>query len=226
MTTFQLAALLLTAVWLVLVVVHFRRSTVALIAGLLVIGAYTLAALLLRQVTPTQLGLGQPGSWLITVGWAVLGLGLVLVYSPLADRLASRWFKQPPTLETFRVIQQSKAKLITGILTAWALGGILEELVARGIVLGAVASLLKDWLGGPAAAGVAVFVAALGAGALHSYQGPRAVIIITQLSILFGILFVVCGHNLWAVILCHGLYDTIAFVRFALKKSKYSNPKG
>jgi hypothetical protein len=27
---------------------------------------------------------------------------------------------------------------------------------------------------------------------------------------------------LWAVMVCHGMYDTIAFVRFATKKSKYS----
>jgi len=39
----------------------------------------------------------------------------------------------------------------------------------------------------------------------------------------FGVLFVVSGYNLWTVMLCHGLYDTIAFVRFANKKSKYSD---
>ncbi len=57
---------------------------------------------------------------------------------------------------------------------------------------------------------------------MHLYQGLRAVIIVTQLSVLFGVLFVGSGYNLWAVILCHGLYDTIAFVRFANKKSNYS----
>jgi hypothetical protein len=44
----------------------------------------------------------------------------------------------------------------------------------------------------------------------------------SQLSVLFGLLFVVSGDNLWAVILCRGLYDTVAFVRFANKSSKYS----
>jgi len=50
------------------------------------------------------------------------------------------------------------------------------------------------------------------------YQGLRAAIIITQLSVLF----VVSGYNLWTVILCHGLYATIAFVRFARQESRYS----
>ena len=78
----------------------------------------------------------------------------------------------------------------------------------------------------PLAAGIAICIAALGAGLIHLYQGPRAALIITQLSVLFGVLFVVSGYNLWAVMLCHGLYDTIAFIRFAHKKSKYSDLDG
>jgi hypothetical protein len=47
-------------------------------------------------------------------------------------------------------------------------------------------------------------------------------VIVTQLSVLFGVLFVLSGCTLWAVVLCHGMYDTVAFVRFAFGKSKYS----
>jgi membrane protease YdiL (CAAX protease family) len=78
----------------------------------------------------------------------------------------------------------------------------------------------------PVASGFAIFVAALVAGLLHSYQGRRAMVIVTQLSVLFGVLFVLSGYNLWAVVLCHGMYDTVAFVRYAFGKSKYSRPNG
>jgi uncharacterized protein len=221
-TTFQLIALLLTAIWLLLVVIRFRRSGVVLIGGLGVIGAYTLAALIYGKVTPFELGLGRPAVWLSTIGFAVAGLGVLLAYSPLADRLATRWFARPPTLEAFGVLQKSKANLIAGIAAAWLLGGILEELIARGIVLKTLESLLINCLNAPLAVGLAICIAATGAGLMHFYQGARAMAIITQLSILLGILFVVSGYNLWAVMACHGLYDTIAFVRFATKRSKYS----
>jgi hypothetical protein len=79
-------------------------------------------------------------------------------------------------------------------------------------------------LGAPTAAAVAIVVAALGAGVIHLYQGLRAAIIITQLSVLFGLLFVLSGYDLWTVMLCHGLYDTVAFIRFAMRRSKYSKP--
>ena len=223
MTTFQQTALLLTVIWLVMVVVRFHRSNIVLIGGLFAIGAYTLAAFALGKVTPGELGLATDRSWLLTVGFALAGLVVMLAYSPLADWLASRLFAKPPTLEVFGGIQHSTVKLIAGIAAAWVLGGILEELIARGIVLQAIEVLVTPGLIPPVATGLAVCIAALGAGAMHIYQGPRAVVIITQLSILFGVLFVVSGYNLWAVMICHGLYDTIAFVRFANKQSKYSH---
>jgi membrane protease YdiL (CAAX protease family) len=224
--SFQQIALFLTLLWLLVVMVRFRRSTVVLIGGLVLIGLYTFVALACGQVSADSLGLSAAHSWLRTAGFALLWLGLMLAYSPVADWLATRLIAKPPTLEAFRAIQQSRAKLVAGIVVAWVLGAVLEELVFRGVVLRSLESLLAAWLAGPVAAGIAICAAALGAGVVHLYQGPRALVIITQLSILFGVLFVVSGHDLWAVMLCHGLYDTIAFIRFAGKKSKYSNLEG
>jgi membrane protease YdiL (CAAX protease family) len=222
MRPFQLTAVILTTIWLMLVVIRSRRPGIVLIGGLLAIGLYTLVTIIIGKITLEELGLGLPIDWLRTIGFALAGLAVILAYSPLADRLATAWFKEPPTLETFGAIQQSSGKLVAGITAAWALGGILEELVARGIVLRSVESLCSRWVSEPIAAAVAILVAAAGAGLMHSYQGQRAMVIIAQISALFGILFVASGHNLWAVMLCHGLYDSIAFVRFATKKSKYS----
>ena len=183
-------------------------------------------------MTFQQSSLLLTGAWLAivavryrrsTIAFALFWLSLMLAYSPLADRIASRLIAKPPTLKTFRAIQQSKTKLVAGIVAAWALGGVLEELVFRGIVLRSIAAILTGWVVGPIAAGAAVLAAAIGAGIIHLYQGNRAALIIIQLSVLFGALFVFSGYNLWTVILCHGLYDTVAFIRFASGKSKYSD---
>ena len=222
MTPFQRYGVLLVAVWLLIVVVRFRRSKIVLIGGLFAVGLYTLVALVRADASMRELGLRIPISWLTTIGFAVAWLALMLAYSPVADRLASRWVNEPPNLEAFRALQESRSKLIAGIAVAWVLGGFLEELTFRGIVLQSMEALASGWLVGPLAIGIAVCTAAAGAGLIHLYQGLRAAIIVTQLSVLFGLLFVLNGHNLWAVMLCHGLYDTVAFIRFAKKKSKYS----
>ena len=226
MTTFQRTALLLIATWLGVVGIRFRRSTIVLVGGLFAIGFYTAVSLARGTVSADELGLGIPGRPLVTIGLVLVWWGLMLAYSPLADRLATRWFAKPPTLQSFRAIQQSTVKLVAGILVAWLLGGILEELAFRGIVLRSIGLWLAAWLGGPIAVACAVGLAACGAGVIHIYQGSRAVAIIVQLSVLFGVLFVISGYNLWAVVLCHGLYDTVAFIRFANKKSRYSSLEG
>lgn len=169
------------------------------------------------------INLSPSHSWPLTLGFALVWLGLMLAYSPLADRVTSRWFKKPPKLEAFRKIQQSRSKLIFGIIIAWLLGGILEEFIFRGVILNYIISLLSPMLDRLTAVIIAILVAALLASLFHFYQGPRAMVIIAQLSVLFGVLYVISGYDLIAVMLCHGFYDTIAFVRFAKRQSKYSN---
>jgi len=169
-----------------------------------------------------EIGLSSSISWPSTVGFALAWLALMLACSPLADMVATRWVHKPPSLGAFRGLQQSRSRLVAGIVIAWVLGRFLEEVIFRGIVLRSIEQLLSVWLAKTMAAGIAICTASAGAGLLHLYQGLRAAIIVTQLSILFGLLFVLTRYNLWAVILCHGLFDTIAFVRFAKRKSRYS----
>lgn len=170
-----------------------------------------------------SLGLYRPESWPLTVLLAVTWLVLMVAYSPLADRIASYLVARPPTLGAFRAVQQSTGKLIAGIVVAWVLGAFLEELLLRGVMLQFVERRASQGLPRPLAIGAGVVVAAFIAALLHLYQGARAALIIGQLSVLFGLLFVIAGHDLWAVILCHGLFDTIAMIRFATKRSKYSD---
>ncbi len=178
-------------------------------------GSFGVAALVPFQWSAAGLGLGPPPSLPLALGLAVAWLGFMYAYSPLADRLATRWFPKPPTLGAFRGLQESRAKLVLGIVVGWVLGGFLEELLFRGIVLGWTESALAGRVPWPVAKALAVCLAAAGAGLCHAYQGRRAMVIVTQLSVLFGVLFLLSGNNLWPVVLCHGLYDTIAFLRFA-----------
>jgi membrane protease YdiL (CAAX protease family) len=127
-----------------------------------------------------------------------------------------------PNLKAFRALQKSMLNLVIGIVIAWILGAFLEEWIFRGMALRLVEGSLSASIQTPFATAAAILVAALGATAFHYYQGTRAMLIIGQLSILFGILYVLADRNLWTNVLCHGFYDTIAFIRFAYKASKYS----
>lgn len=93
----------------------------------------------------------------------------------------------------------------------------------RGIVLNGVAALFSHALPPLVGLGLGVVIAAAGAFILHLYQGLRAAFIVAQLSALFGVLYGMAGPTLWPMILAHGVYDTVAFVRFAARASKYSH---
>src|SRR5215467_1083631 len=90
-------------------------------------------------------------SWPSTIGFAVAGLAVMLAYSPLADRIATWLVRKPPSLGAFRMLQQSKVKLVLGIVVAWILGGFVEEYVFRWIVLRWIEQLLLPSLVKPAA---------------------------------------------------------------------------
>lgn len=60
---------------------------------------------------------------------------LMLAYSPVADRLATRLSRMPPKLRAFRAIQRSWMSLALGVVVAWVLGGFIEESLLRGVVL-------------------------------------------------------------------------------------------
>lgn len=223
MSAFQLWGLAGAALWLAVTGLWFRRSTPVLVGGLVAIGAYAGLGLVLGWTTLPALGLG-PAPLAGTILAALLWLLVMLGASPIADRFASALFSKPPTLGAFKTLQQSKVGLVAGIALAWLLGGVLEELALRGLILRAVETGLAPL--GLTASLAGIWLSALAAWVLHLYQGPRAALIIAILSQLFGGLFIISGHNLWAVMLCHGLYDTVAFIRFAMGKSKYSRPAG
>jgi len=170
----------------------------------------------------SDVGLALPSSWSVAIAWAAAWTALMLAYSPFADWMATKLFVAPPTLGAFRAIQGIEGQTLDRIVVAWLLGGFLEELVFRGIVLRAIELGLAPLAPHVIATSAAVVVAAIGAALVHWHEGPRAMVIIMQLSVLFGVLFVVSGHDLWAAMICHGSYDTIAFIRFASGKSRYA----
>lgn len=120
MTTFDQLALLLIVLWLALIFARYRRSIIAVIIGLPVVAIFTAFGLASGEVTFAELGVVTPIPMALTVGYSLVALAFMLAYSPVADRLATRFFKEPPDLSAFKRIQQSEANLPGGI--AGALG--------------------------------------------------------------------------------------------------------
>jgi uncharacterized protein len=51
-------------------------------------------------------------------------------------------------------------------------------------------------------------------GWLHAYQNAFGIAITGTIGLIMGVLFLVCGRNLWPLIIGHGLYDASRTILF------------
>jgi membrane protease YdiL (CAAX protease family) len=92
----------------------------------------------------------------------------------------------------------------------WLSAAIGEEIVFRGFLIGR----LEVAFGGAsrAATTASVILATALFAFAHAYQGPTGILITGILGLVFAVLFVASGRNLWTNIIAHGVYDTGSFL--------------
>ena len=94
---------------------------------------------------------------------------------------------------------------------SWTTAGFGEEVIYRGFLMGHFSRLFggkkAGWWG-------SLIVVSLLFALVHSYQGPMGIILIMFPAILFGIMYIVSGFNLWYTIIAHGTADTFVFLMF------------
>lgn len=172
--------------------------------GVLLGALWVIAFLWLGRQRPQAIGIRRPASWPRLLGLAAaLALGAWLlaefVTAPLAETVAGQ-----RNLDTLADLQGNWGKFLFWLALGWAAGGVIEELLFRGFMIGIGVRLLGERLIWPIAIGSsAVF------GLSHFYQGPAGMIITGTTGFVFAAIFIVAGRNLVLVIVVHGLVNTI-----------------
>jgi len=167
-------------------------------------------SLWLRRVGWRGVGLTKPRSWGRAVALGV-GTGVFL-------QVLSEFVTEPAiTYLTHQVADMSEFEPLVGNLKLAALYFVLvwtwaafgEELTYRGYVLNRAADLggrtRTAWV-----VGLLLVVGLFGFG--HSYQGIAGMLDTGIHGLLFGVLYLAVGRNLWAPIIAHGVCDTVGIV--------------
>jgi membrane protease YdiL (CAAX protease family) len=158
-----------------------------------------------------SLGLDRPAAvaWTVKLGTAVgIGYQIVGTYAlePLIARLTGSGL---PDVSAFRSIVGNERQLLFWVAVAWIVAALLEEISFRGWLMTRAAELGRyrtaAWLAGLLLSS-AVF------GAVHLYQGLSGIIATGVTGLVFGVLYLATGRNLWACIIAHGVLDTAGFV--------------
>jgi membrane protease YdiL (CAAX protease family) len=204
----SIVARLRQIVWIALVV-----GAVALIDwdfAIVVAALLAIAAVAIETRAPLRdLGLARPRSIWRTIALGipasiVLLLFAKLLLTPAVETLTGI----PRDLSAFDFVRGNFAAYLALMPKIWIGAAICEEIVFRGFLIGR----LEAAFGGAsrAATGAAVLLSSAVFGAAHAYQGPTGMLITGVLGLLFAIVYVAVGRNLWFNIVVHGLYDTLS----------------
>ena len=136
------------------------------------------------------------------IGYQFLGLYVV---EPLIAAVSGRL----PDASMFRSVIGDEWRLVFWLAMSWTLAAFMEEMVYRGWILTRLAELGRfsttGWTAGVLGSS-ALF------GAAHLYQGASGVVATGLTGLVFALVYLATGRNLWASILAHGFLDTAGFL--------------
>ena len=171
------------------------------------------ASLLVRHGRPASLGVvrsSRAGAMAVqvlgwSVAWTLLTVGFTL---PVLEHLTGR--RQDVSM--FAPLEGNLPLLLALVGLSWTLAALVEELAFRGYLLTRLRELLPD---GTLGASVAIAVAAVAFGLLHTEQGLIGVVV-TTIDACFFTWLRLRYRTLWASVLAHGFNNTIGMTAFFL----------
>ena len=163
-----------------------------------------------RRLSWRTVGLRRPGRWITTIGVAlVVAVAYQLLSEFVTEPLLERLTGERADLSDFRSLVGNLPAALGMLALVWTLAAFGEEMAYRGYVLERAAALGHH---SRAAYVVGMVVVSLLFGVGHWYQGVAGVWGSAVSGLLFGVLYLKGGRNLWLPILAHGFSDTIGLV--------------
>lgn len=153
-------------------------------------------------------GLQRPASWLRTLGLGLLATVGCLVIMILLNGILASFTEAEPDLGRFQDMKDNPLMLGVGLVSAWFIAAIPEEMINRGFIL---TRLSKAFGGSHTAWILCSFFSSMVFGLGHYYQGPIGVLMTGLVGFLFCLVFLGVKRNLWVCIIAHGLIDTLGF---------------
>ncbi|MQC26319.1 MAG: CPBP family intramembrane metalloprotease [Chloroflexi bacterium] len=201
-------SILLVISMAIVIVLPARRGSPGLgvLAGL----ALAAGAILWRSQALADFGFAPPESATSTLLLSlVLGLGLALASQMLIDPVVEKLTKQPHYISAVKAVRGNIANLLITLLAVWILVAFVEEFLYRGFILTELLNIVGRQ---PLGLFIALLTGAILFGLSHSYQGISGVWSTGILGLVFGLIFIYSGFNLWLPILTHGVIDTVLLI--------------
>ena len=173
------------------------RGVVAVLAG----AATALGLPFARGGTLRDIGFKRPGRWWTVPLWAVGILGAWVAMQALAPILVSRFVELPaPDLSRHNPVAGNLRAALFMVLVLPFTASIPEEIIYRGFLMDRLTRIFGSGVGG---AVMTVLVQSVFFGSVHFGWGLGGMIVTTMMGAVWGTAFLLCGRNLWIVIIAH-----------------------
>lgn len=180
-----------------------------------IIGSFLTVLVILRhRKRPLlDLGLKRPRSYKTMPVWVLSIFITTFLVAGGAQQVLTGFVDSEVDLSKFAALHQDITMLLLALASIWITAAFFEEVVFRGFLLGHLITLFGP---GKVASTAAVFLHALLFAAMHSYQGTLGIITTGVVGLVFGFFFLMMKRNLWALIITHGLIDSLNAIHFYL----------
>lgn len=164
-----------------------------------------------------DLGLKRPRRWAVVPFQVAAILVAFIAAQFLAPLLVSPFIALPePDLSRYHAIAGNLSAAIALALLLPLSASIPEEIIYRGFLIGRLTDLFGQSKRG---AVVSVLIQAVLFGAVHFMWGVGGMIVTVIMGIVWGAAYLLCGRNLWVVILAHSVGHILGVVQLYLGTS-------
>jgi len=187
-----------------------ERGAAAVVAGALT----AVAVVLSRGGTLADLGFRRPERWALVAWQATAILAAFIAVQTLVPLLVSSFISVPePDMSRYDSISGNLSAAIVMALVLPFTASIPEEVIYRGFLIGRLSGLFGRSASGAA---LSVLVQALVFGAVHFQWGIGGMIMTFTMGLVWGAAYLLCGRNLWTVILAHSAGHMLFVVQLYL----------
>ncbi|MGR9093390.1 MAG: CPBP family intramembrane glutamic endopeptidase [Gammaproteobacteria bacterium] len=175
------------------------RGVIAVLVG----AAAAVALTLLRGGTLAELGFRRPRRWATVPLWAfAIFVGFVLAQNA-APLLVAAFVDLPqPDMSRYDYVRGNVGAAVSLAIVLPITAAIPEEILYRGFLIERLSRLLAGARGAPV---FAVLIQALIFGSVHFQWGIGGVFATAIMGAVWGFAYLLCGRNLWIVIIAHSL---------------------
>jgi membrane protease YdiL (CAAX protease family) len=165
----------------------------------------------LKKVGWSDLGLYRPESWSKTIKMAFVAMLIVQTVGFLQFTLND----SPPDYSSYQEAMTPWG-LLGWIVISWTTAGFGEEIIWRGFFMKQIARLFDEqkrssWV-------IGLVLTSIGFGLAHFHQGIGGILGTGFVGLVYGIVYLKSGRNLWVPIIAHGLTDSISFILLYLSQ--------